>query len=212
MAAAAILVALTSLVTAVLGTTLLRSYLLSRSDAQLGTSRRSPAASCSGSSSSRRRSSHPQALPTQFLVEVIGADGQDRAWPGGPLGAADALRLSAAQLSDTGTPFTRHGRRHVGGFLARSGTAAVRRTPSGHRLQSRRSQQHGHPPGDGRRAGRGRRRRPAGRDRAAAHACQPGAAGRIEAKAAAIAGGDLSRRIDHPAGNTEVGRLADAWI
>jgi two-component system OmpR family sensor kinase len=33
---------------------------------------------------------------------------------------------------------------------------------------------------------------------------------RIESTAAAIAGGDLSRRIDHPAGNTEVGRLAEA--
>ncbi len=34
--------------------------------------------------------------------------------------------------------------------------------------------------------------------------------GRIEATAAAIAGGDLSRRIDHPSRSTEVGRLADA--
>ena len=34
--------------------------------------------------------------------------------------------------------------------------------------------------------------------------------GRIEATAAAIAGGDLSRRIDHPSRGTEVGRLADA--
>jgi signal transduction histidine kinase len=33
---------------------------------------------------------------------------------------------------------------------------------------------------------------------------------RIEATAAAIAGGDLSQRIDHPSGGTEVGRLADA--
>ena len=33
---------------------------------------------------------------------------------------------------------------------------------------------------------------------------------RIETTAAAIAGGDLSRRIDHPAANTEVGRLAEA--
>jgi two-component system OmpR family sensor kinase len=33
---------------------------------------------------------------------------------------------------------------------------------------------------------------------------------RIEATAAAIASGDLSRRIDHPSGGTEVGRLADA--
>jgi len=34
--------------------------------------------------------------------------------------------------------------------------------------------------------------------------------GRIEATAAAIARGDLSRRIDHPSRRTEVGRLADA--
>jgi two-component system OmpR family sensor kinase len=33
---------------------------------------------------------------------------------------------------------------------------------------------------------------------------------RIEATAAAIASGDLSRRIDHPSSGTEVGRLADA--
>ena len=33
---------------------------------------------------------------------------------------------------------------------------------------------------------------------------------RIEATAAAIAGGDLSQRIDHPSRSTEVGRLADA--
>ncbi len=33
---------------------------------------------------------------------------------------------------------------------------------------------------------------------------------RIEATATAIAAGDLSRRIDQPAGNTEVGRLAEA--
>ncbi len=33
---------------------------------------------------------------------------------------------------------------------------------------------------------------------------------RIEATAAAIAGGDLSRRIEHPSRGTEVGRLADA--
>jgi two-component system, OmpR family, sensor kinase len=33
---------------------------------------------------------------------------------------------------------------------------------------------------------------------------------KIESTTAAIAGGDLSRRIDHPAGNTEVARLAEA--
>ena len=34
--------------------------------------------------------------------------------------------------------------------------------------------------------------------------------GRIEATAAAIAGGDLSRRIGQPSRDTEIGRLADA--
>ena len=47
----------------------------------------------------------PQALPTQFLVEVVSAGGQV-SMAGGPVGAADGPRLSAAQLSDTGTPFT----------------------------------------------------------------------------------------------------------
>ncbi len=77
MAAAALLVALTCLVTAALGTTLLHSYLLSRSDAQLR-----DFANVASRIVQRQQlqpgaeSSRPQALPTQFLVEVIGAGGQ----------------------------------------------------------------------------------------------------------------------------------------
>ena len=106
MAVAAFLVALTCLVTAVLGTTLLRSYLLSRSDAQLR-----DFAKVASRIVQRQQlqpggdSSRPQALPTQFVAEVIGVGGQI-SMAGGPLGAADGPRLSAAQLSDTGTPFS----------------------------------------------------------------------------------------------------------
>ena len=104
MAAAALLVVLTSLVTAVLGTTLLRSYLLSRSDSQLRDSAK--VASIVERQQLQPADSSPfQALLTQFLVEVIGAGGQIQV-AGGPLGSADGRRLSAAQLSDTGTPFT----------------------------------------------------------------------------------------------------------
>ena len=46
-----------------------------------------------------------QTLPTQFLVEEVSADGKV-SMAGGPLGAADGPKLSAAQLRQTGTPFT----------------------------------------------------------------------------------------------------------
>ena len=87
MAVAAFLVALTCLVTAVLGTTLLRSYLLSRSDAQLR-----DFAKVASRIVQRQQlqpggdSSRPQALPTQFVAEVIGVGGQI-SMAGGPLGA-----------------------------------------------------------------------------------------------------------------------------
>src|SRR6202020_2568794 len=50
-------------------------------------------------------SSRPQTLPSQFLVEVIGTDGQV-SMAGGPLGAPDGPQLSAPHLSDAGAPFT----------------------------------------------------------------------------------------------------------
>jgi signal transduction histidine kinase len=210
MAAAALLVALTCLVTAVLGTTLLRSYLLSRSDAQLR-----DFAKVASRIVQRQQlqpggdSSRPQALPTQFLVEVIGAGGQV-SMAGGPLGAADGPRLSAAQLSDTGTPFTAAAAGASGG----SWRVLVQRLSGGRHLVIAYSL------GDL----NSTVTRLEIADAVAGAVCVVLLAGiglplvraslaplaRIEATATAIAGGDLSRRIDEPAGNTEVGRLAEA--
>jgi two-component system, OmpR family, sensor kinase len=209
MAAAALLVVLTSLVTAVLGTTLLRSYLLSRSDAQLR-----DFATVASSIVQRQRlqpggAGRPQTLPTQFLVEEVSADGKV-SMAGGPLGAADAPRLSAAQLAKTGTPFTAPSAGNPGG----SWRVLVRPMTGGGHLVVASSL------GD--------------LDSTVtrleiADALAGGVAvvllvgvglplvraslsplKRIESTAAAIAAGELSRRIEHPAGNTEVGRLAEA--
>jgi hypothetical protein len=105
MAIAALLVVLTSLVTAVLGTTLLRSYLLSRADDQLRDFATVASRIVEREQLQPSDSSRHQSLPAQFLVEVVAADGQVST-AGGPLGSADGPRLSAAQLSDVGTPFT----------------------------------------------------------------------------------------------------------
>ena len=210
MAAAALLVALTCLVTAVLGTTLLRSYLLSRSDAQLR-----DFAKVASRIVQRQQlqpggdSSRPQALPTQFLVEVIGAGGQIST-AGGPLGAADGPRLSAAQLSDAGTPFSAAA---VGGS-GNSWRVLVQPLSGGRHLVIAYSL------GDldstvtrleiaDAVAGAVSVVLLAGIGLPLVRASLAPLA-RIEATATAIAAGDLSRRIDQPAGNTEVGRLAEA--
>ena len=204
MAAAALLVALTSLVAAVLGTTLLRSYLLSRSDSQLLDFSKVASRIVDRQQLQPAGSSRSQALPTQFLVEVVGAGGQVQV-AGGPLGSASGLRLSAAQLGQTGTPFTAAGGSWRVLVEPQSGGAHLVVAYSLGDLNSTVTRLE------------------------LADALAGGAAvvllagiglplvraslaplGRIEATAAAIAGGDLSRRIDHPAGNTEVGRLAEA--
>ena len=206
MAAAALLVALTCLVTAVLGTTLLRGDLLSRSDAQLRDFAKVASRIVQRQQIQPGGSSRPQALPTQFLVEVVSVGGQI-SMAGGPLGAVDGPRLSAAQLSDTGTPFT----------AAASGGSwrvLVQRLSGGGHLVIAYSL------GDldstvtrleiaDAVAGAVSVVLLAGIGLPLVRASLAPLA-RIEATAAAIAGGDLSRRIDHPAGNTEVGRLAEA--
>jgi two-component system, OmpR family, sensor kinase len=214
MAAAALLVVLTAAVTAVLGTTLLRGYLLSRSDAQLRDFETVASRIVARQQLQPAGSGRPQALPTQFLVEVVGADGQVST-AGGPLGATDGPRLSAAQLSDTGTPFT-----------APSSTSGTSGTSGGSwRVLVQRLSGGGHlviaySLGDL----NSTITRLEVADALAGGVAVVLLAGvglplvraslsplrRIEATAAAIAGGDLSRRIDHPAGNTEVGRLAEA--
>jgi two-component system, OmpR family, sensor kinase len=207
MATAAFLVVLTSLVTGILGTTLLRSYLLSRSDAQLRDFaavatrflQRPDLQLPSGSGS-------PAGLPTQFLVEEVDADGQTR-MAGGPLNAAGGPQLSAAQLSDLGTPFTVQtagdswrvlvqqlsgGRHAVIAYSLDDLDSTVTRLEIADAL-----------------AGTIAVALLAGIGLPLVRASLAPLR-QIETTAEAIAGGDLSRRIDHPRGTTEVGRLAEA--
>lgn len=208
MAVAALLVVLTSAVTAILGITLLRSYLLSRSDAQLRDFGTVASRIVAREQLQPGGSGRPQGLPTQFLVEVISANGQV-SMAGGPLGAADGPQLSAAQL-DAAAPFTASSSGTSGGPWR----VLVQRLSGGSHLVIASSL--------------------ADLDAAVLRLevadALAGAVAvvllaglglplvraslaplrRIETTAAAIAGGDLSRRIDHPAANTEVGRLAEA--
>jgi signal transduction histidine kinase len=201
MAAAAVLVALTSLVTGLLGTALLSSYLYSKADGQL----RDFAVVASRVLERSRVSQHDQGLPAQFLVEVVSADGQVQIQetPGHDTGV---LRLSAAQLTDEGTPFTdasagswrvlvqplSGGRHAVFAYSLGDLNSTVNRLEIADAL--------------------------AGAIAVVVLAiiglplvrASLAPLGRIEATAAAIAGGDLSRRIDQRSPRTEVGRLADA--
>jgi two-component system OmpR family sensor kinase len=207
MAAAALLVVLTSLVTGFLGMTLLRSYLLDRSDVQLR----------SFASVASRIMSNPDApllkgaqetLPTQFLVEVVSADGNVQVAGGSQLGA-DGPVLSAAQLRDTDKPFTTT----AAHSFSESWRVLVQPLSGGHlitaySLDNLNSTVSRLEVADAIAGG-------------IAIALLAGVGlplvraslaplARIESTAAAIARGDLSRRIDHPTGNTEVGRLAVA--
>jgi signal transduction histidine kinase len=207
MAAATLLVALTCAATGVLSATLLRSYLLGRSDAQLRSY-----AKVAGHMVTRPPQPHPpggphQQLPTQFLVEEVTATGQIQV-VGGPLHAAGGLRLPAAQLGRLNVPVTvtaggsgswrvlvlalPGGRHLVIGYSLDDLDSTVTRLEIADALAG-----------------------------AVAVALLAGVGlplvraslaplRRIEATAAGIAAGDLSRRIDHPTGNTEVGRLARA--
>ena len=209
MATAAILVALTSLVTGFLGTALLRSYLYSRADAQLRDFATVASRVLERSHLPVRQSAQPQTLPTQFLVEVVSADGQAQHAETSQQDA-DAPRLSAAQLKDERSPFTVP----AAGTPTHSWRVLVKPLSGGRHaiiafsLDNLNSTVTGLEIADAL-AG------------AIAIAVLAGIGlplvrvslaplSRIEATAAAIAGGDLSRRIDHPSRGTEVGRLADA--
>ena len=208
MAAAAILVALTSLVTGFLGTALLRSYLYDRADAQLRDFAR-VASRVLERSHEFARPSGQQTLPAQFLVEVVSPGGQvQRAET--PLNDADGPRLSASQLRVEGSPFTAPaagapghswrvlveplsgGWHAVIAFSLDSLGSTVTRLEIADAL-----------------AGAIAIVVLAGVGLPLVRASLAPLA-RIEATAAAIAGGDLSQRIDHPSRSTEVGRLADA--
>ena len=208
MAAAALLVVLTSLVTGFLGVTLLRSYLLNRSDLQLR-SFASVASRIMSKPDAPLRQDLQQTLPTQYLVEIIGANGKVQT-TAGSLNDTGGPVLTAAQLHDTGITFTTTDA-HSAGESWRvlvqpfSGGRYIVTAYSLDDLNSTVTRLE------------------------VADAIAGGVAvallalvglplvrasllplARIESTAAAIAGGDLSRRIDHPTGNTEVGRLATA--
>jgi two-component system OmpR family sensor kinase len=187
----------------------LRSYLLSRSDSQLRNFATVASRIVQRQQLQPAGSGRSQTLPTQYLVEVVSAGGKI-SMAGGPLGAADGPQLSAAQLSDTGTPFTAP----AAGGSAGSWRVLVQPLAGGGHLVI------GYSLGDL----NSTVTRLEIADALAGGAAIVLLAGlglplvraslaplkRIESTAAAIASGDLSRRMDHPAANTEVGRLAEA--
>ena len=107
MAAAAILVMVTSAVTGAVGTAMLRGYLVGRVDAQLlgfagPRGRGRPPGGLSPGALSR--SGAPQ-LPSLFLIEQVSADGRVEKVSGSVHGAA-APEVPAARLRHPGGPFT----------------------------------------------------------------------------------------------------------
>jgi two-component system, OmpR family, sensor kinase len=213
MVAAAILVTVTSAVMGLLGTTLLRGFLMNRMDTQLrnfgsGVSRfldRPPPGARFGQQHRPKRAQ----LPTNFLLEVVQANGKVRVSPGSAHGTKPP-KLTAGQLRDGSNPFTAP----AAGDPGHSWRVVVRPLPGGRYaviamslddVQSTVTQLEIAEVVGG----------------ALAVALLLGISfpliraslsplARIEDTAAAIAGGDLSRRIAHPAENTEVGRLASA--
>ncbi|HEY3956752.1 MAG TPA: ATP-binding protein [Streptosporangiaceae bacterium] len=209
MAAAALLVVLTSVVTGVLGTTLLRSYLLSRDDAQLRGFAHVASHILARPAPRRPPPGRRQSLPTQFLVEVVSAAGQVKL-AGGPAHATGRPQLTAAQLTRLNEPFTvagSSGPTHAWQVMV-LGLPAGRHIVIGYSIDDLNSTV----------------TRLEVADALAGAVAVALLAGiglplvraslsplrRIEATAAAIADGDLSRRIDHPPVSTEVGRLAGA--
>jgi len=206
MVAAAILVTVTSTVMGLLGTVLLRGYLMNRIDTQLR----------NFSSGLTRMLSQPPPrlwprpgrpqLPTSFLVEIIDADGKVLVKPGSAHDIAPP-RLSAAELHGPAVPFTT-----AAGGSGHSWRVMVRALPGGRHavmaislddVQSTVGQLE-----------------IADTVAGAAAVALLAFIGfaliraslvpltKIEDTAAAIAAGDLSRRIAHPTESTEVGRLA----
>ena len=206
MAVAALLVAVTSLMTGIVGTTLVRDYLIARSDTQLR----------DFAKVARRIAARPdlrppvsgQQLPTQFLVEVINQRGNARV-VAGPLHIATGPRLTAAQLNELGTPVT-----VPGAAPGQSWRILVQRIPGGSRevigysLSNLDSTVTRLEVADAL-AGAVAVVLLAGIGLPLVRASLA-PLGRIQETAAAIAAGDLSRRIDHPPARTEVGRLAGA--
>jgi two-component system OmpR family sensor kinase len=211
MAVAAILVTITSVVMGSLGTTLLQGYLISRADQQL----RSFAAVAShrlagpGGQFQPARPPGQSGLPLQFLVEVISAGGKVQV-AGRPQHDMPAPQIPAAQLAHPAGPFTTTAQ----GDPAGSWRVLIKALPGGRHVVIAYSLADLNSTVT----------RLEITDAAAGViaiallaviglplvriSLSPLAG--IERTAAAIAAGDLSRRIDHPPRDTEVGRLAEA--
>ena len=130
MAAAALLVAVTSVLMGLLGTVLLRDYLFSRVDAQL----RTFSSFVSGIVTHPRPGPRPprrptQQLPTDYLVEVVGPGGQVRVSPGSRQGIAPPA-LTTAQLHGPAIPFTAAAKDSTG----HSWRVLVRAVPGGRHI------------------------------------------------------------------------------
>jgi two-component system OmpR family sensor kinase len=207
MAAAALLVTVTSVVMGGLGTALLRQYLLNRADRKLDTLSAQAGRLPGQAHTDRTPATQPQ-LPTDFLIEIIGSDGKVQvllgARPDAPLPNIPAARLSATvafTVGAVGDPDyqwrararTLPGGRHaVTAFDLDSIDGTVSHMELADAL--------------------------AGAAAIALLTCiglplvriSLVPLGRIEKTAEAIAAGDLSQRITHPRQRTEVGRLAAA--
>ncbi|HEY5018955.1 MAG TPA: HAMP domain-containing sensor histidine kinase [Streptosporangiaceae bacterium] len=205
MVAAAVLVTVTSAVMGALGTTMLRSYLFDRVDAQL-----LAFASAPGRARPPRKFGHgPSQLPTLFLIGQLSADGRVQVL-GGPVHGVAAPQIPAARRRGPARPFTAA----AAGDPGYSWRVLVHPAPGGRRaviaynLDALNSTVSRLEIADA----------AAGIVAIAILAAiglplirvSLAPLARIEAAAEAIAAGDLSRRIDRPATDTEVGRLAAA--
>jgi two-component system OmpR family sensor kinase len=209
MAAAAILVTVTSAVMGLLGTTLLRSYLMNRIDTQLRNFGAAvPQILDRPPLGKRPRLDRPK-LPATFVMEVIAADGKVQLAPGS-VHIIPLPRLTTAQLHDPAGPFTDSATSDPGHLWQ----VVVRPLPGGRFAVIAMSL-------DDMQSTVGQLEIAEVVAGAAAVALLVGISfpliraslsplTKIEGTAEAIAAGDLSQRITHPAEKTEVGRLASA--
>jgi two-component system OmpR family sensor kinase len=210
MAVAAFLVTITSVVMGSLGTTLLHGYLLSRADQQL----RDFASVASRNLTGARLPGPPlrpgqPSQPFQFLIEVISSSGRVSVIEA-PQHHATLPRIAAARLKGPQEPFTAP----APGNSGPSWRVLVRDLPGGRHAVIAFSL-------DDLNSTVTRLEIADAVAGAVAILLLAGIGlplvrislaplAKIGNTAAAIAAGDLSRRIDHPPHNTEVGRLAEA--
>ncbi len=211
MAVAAFLVTITSVVMGSLGTTLLHGYLLGRADQQL----RDFAAVASRNLAAgmprlpRGRQPGLPSQPFQFLIETISADGRVSVTEA-PLHHAALPRIAPSRLRRAQEPFTAP----AAGDPAHSWRVLVRTLPGGRHAIIAFSL-------DNLNSAVTRLEIADAVAGAVAIVLLAGIGlplvrislsplAKIGDTAAAIAAGDLSRRIDHPPHSTEVGRLAES--